>query len=106
MRAGAENPRPEVGKGIAAEQARLEEEHRGVPDARGAAEQRQHHFRKQRLHHEEQRGAEKSRQEVDGDHRVSPSLLAARDNARLRRGSPAACHLLMDEGAFNRLVCG
>nr|MDQ3959354.1 hypothetical protein [Pseudomonadota bacterium] len=53
-----------------------EEDHAGAPHGRGAPKERQDHLAHHRLHHEEQRGADKERERVEqqdgGQGRILP----------------------------------
>jgi hypothetical protein len=62
-----------VGVEIAGQQYRLEEQHGGDPHRRRAAEQRQHQPRIERLHPEQQQGAQPQRHGVERQHPLALS---------------------------------
>jgi hypothetical protein len=63
------DPQPgagEVGVEVARQQQRLEEDHAGVPDRRGAAQQGQHHLGNDRLDQEQQGRVKEERDREQG----------------------------------------
>ena len=57
-----------MGVNVSAQERRLVEDERGVPDARRAPQQRQRHPREHGLDEEEQEGAQEDRQAVEKEH--------------------------------------